>query len=427
MNHENHRPGGEDPDRRHDHDHAPPETTGVADGPTGSDGPTASEGPAASDGPAAPKGAAAPNGLSASSGDGDSAGEPEAAEATAGAGAPDGFDELALRRLLRGAVDDIEASPDALDHLRRAVPARRTRRRQALVGAAAAVVLGGAAMPALVHVATAGNASDDRPANASSSERTPGVQGGAHGEGSDGKETGKPSRPEDKDKADKGKNDKDKADKDEDPKDDPSGPGPNPSGTLSATSPVCTRVQLGDGGASAGAADANGHVYGSFRVVNVSSAACTVDGAGAVSPVAQGGADGTRIAVVDHTSGDAAAQLPDPSTTTSQLILQPGQAYEVKFAWIPAAGGGTTGCSNTGATPTPDPTPDGGTGAPPQEEPATGGETETGGGTGGDGGGEPDASVLLNYTPAIGAPSTASTVLSSACAGTVYRTALLAG
>ncbi|WKX71720.1 DUF4232 domain-containing protein [Streptomyces sp. XD-27] len=406
MNHKNHRPGAEDPDRRHDHDHAPPETAGPGT-------------PPETAGAAEPDDAGVP----------DDVGVPETAATDAGAGVPDEpdeLDELALRRLLRGAVDDIDPSPDALDHLRRAVPARRTRRRQALVGAAAAVVFGGAAMPALVHVATTGNASDDRPANAASSERTPGVQGGAHGEGSDGKETGKPSRPEDREKGDKGRHDKDKADKDEDPKDDSSGPGPNPSGTLSATSPVCTRAQLGDGGASAGAADANGHVYGSFRVVNVSSAACTVDGAGAVSPVAQGSADGTRIAVVDHTAGDAAAQLPDPSTTTNQLILQPGQAYEVKFAWIPAAGGGTTGCSSAGASPTPDPTPDGGTGAPPQEEPATGGETDTTGGTG-DGGGQPDASVLLNYTPAIGAPATASTVLSSACAGTVYRTGLLAG
>ncbi|MEK8171549.1 hypothetical protein NKH77_25375 [Streptomyces sp. M19] len=85
----------------------------------------------------------------------------------------DGVDEEALRRLMRGAVDDIEPSANALEHLRRAVPARRTRRRQALVGAVAAVVLAGVSVPALVHVATGGGDSDDRPANAASSHRTP--------------------------------------------------------------------------------------------------------------------------------------------------------------------------------------------------------------------------------------------------------------
>lgn len=342
-------------------------------------------------------------------------------------GDDDLFDEEALRQLLRGAVDDLEPAPHALEHLRRAVPARRTRRRQALVGAAAAVILGGAALPALVHVATTTSASNDRPANAASSERTPGVHGGSHGADGDGKESGKPTEPgeKDKDKGEKDKGDKGKGDKEKDPESPSSDPGPpNPSSTLNATSPICTRAQLGGSTASAGPADANGHVYGSFRVANISTSACTVDGPGAVSATAQGSADDTQIAVVDHTPGDAATQLPDTSTAPTQLILQPGQAFEIRFAWIPASSGGPSGCTTTGATPTPDPTQDGGTGAPPEEQPSSG---EPGGEAGGGEGEQPEASVQVNYTPAAGDPVAAATTVPNACAGTIYRTGVLAG
>ncbi|MEU2881273.1 hypothetical protein ABZ651_34915, partial [Streptomyces sp. NPDC007070] len=47
---------------------------------------------------------------------------------------PDGLDsdELDLRRMLHRAVEDVEPRDGALDHLRRAVPARRARKRQAV-------------------------------------------------------------------------------------------------------------------------------------------------------------------------------------------------------------------------------------------------------------------------------------------------------
>ena len=49
---------------------------------------------------------------------------------------PDGLDsdELALRRMLHHAVQQMEPRDGTLDHLRRAVPARRARKRQATVG-----------------------------------------------------------------------------------------------------------------------------------------------------------------------------------------------------------------------------------------------------------------------------------------------------
>ncbi|MFJ4635902.1 hypothetical protein ACIP69_09565 [Streptomyces hygroscopicus] len=335
---------------------------------------------------------------------------------------PGGEDEEALRRLLHRAVDELEPSPDSLDHLRRAVPARRARRRQALVGAVATVVLGCAAVPALVHVATQSDRADDRPANAASSHRTPGTNGGRHSEGSGGKGSDGPADTVEQDKRDKGK-DKDKG-KHKPPKHEDGGSGgtaPDPSNTLNATSPTCSRTQLTSGGAgSVGAADAEGRVYGSFRVVNTSNETCTVEGSGSVGVSAQGGANSSQIFVVDHTAGDAAAGLPDPSTQPGTLILKPGQAYEVKFAWIPASGGGTSGCSTTG-TPTPDPTTDAAQDGP-QDGPSTGDP----GGTPG-GGGEPqDASVLVSHTPEAGDPAAASVTIGDACAGTIYRTGLLA-
>ncbi|MCQ8190852.1 DUF4232 domain-containing protein [Streptomyces rugosispiralis] len=338
---------------------------------------------------------------------------------------PGGEDEEALRRLLHRAVDELEPSPASLDHLRRAVPARRARRRQALVGAAAALVLGCAAVPALVHVATTSDSSSDRPANAASSHRPPEASGGPHGEGSGGKDADGPADKVEEHKGDKGKDkEKDKPSKGEE-----GGSGgtvPDPTNTLNATSPTCSRAQLTSGGAgSVGAADAEGRVYGSFRVVNISDRACTVEGSGSVGASAQGGADASRILVVDHTAGDAAAGLPDPSTQPGTLILKPGQAYEVKFAWIPAAGGGTSGCSTTG-TPTPDPSTDGAQEGP-QDDPSTGDPGGTpGGGGGGGGGGEPqDASVLVSHSPEAGDPAAASVSIGGACAGTIYRTGLL--
>ncbi|MBC3993850.1 hypothetical protein H8N00_34255 [Streptomyces sp. AC563] len=364
----------------------------------------------------------------------DASAEPETAGEEFGgglAGLGGELDEQALRRMLQGAVENLEPTPEALDHLRRAVPARRTRRRQALVGAAAAIVLGGAAIPAFVHVTAIGDDSHGRPANAASSERTPeAVTGGHHGEGGPKDEQSK--RPSEKDK------EKAKEDKKEKKKDKPTprpthsvAPPPlNPSSTLAATSPTCARDQLGDGGSSASAADAEGQVYGSFRVVNTSGDPCTVEGSGVVGAMAQGAADPSSVQVVDHTVGDPATQLPPPSAATEELILQPGQAYEVRYAWIPTPGGGASGCADTS---TPSPTPTTGEpqktpveGAPASEAP--GDTAGPGSGTGGGGGGEEPAtpsSVVISHTPDAGDPVVASATVPEACAGTVYHTGAL--
>ncbi|MFF2805676.1 hypothetical protein ACFVT2_00575 [Streptomyces sp. NPDC058000] len=334
-----------------------------------------------------------------------------------------------LRRLLQSSVADLEPAPEALEQLRRAVPARRQRRRHALVGAAAAVLLGGTAVPAMVHVASFSDAPGDRPANAASSRSTEHDSSGAHGEGTEqastrptGQSGGKPGADRPPGTVGKGT---------ETPG---TGPGagagtPAPDTTMDVTSPVCGREQLGKGTGTVGAADSSGRVYGAFRVVNTSGSACSVQGGGTVDLTPQGSTKPDKIHVVDHTSGDDATGLPDPATTPDQLVLKPGQAYEVKFAWIPAAGGGPTGCVSPGPSPTPDPS------KVPGESPAaasttsgggSGTEGQAGGGDGTGGGGAAAGGVRLTHTPEAGEPVAAETKISDACAGTVYRTAPLA-
>ncbi|WAL96847.1 hypothetical protein [Streptomyces sp. Je 1-369] len=323
-----------------------------------------------------------------------------------------GSDELALRRLMRQAVQEIEPGDRALDHLRQAVPARRARKRQAVVGLAAAALFIGTAVPALVHVTTSNGDSDDRTSIAGNSQDAQG--GSGQGKGPDGGEKDAGAKP---DKS-KGKDKKDKKEKKEGKGKGGTGGGgtgsPDPSTSEAASSPACDATQLGATG-STNPADANGAVYGSFRVSNISDSSCTVEAAGAVGAVAQGAADPAKVGVIDHTAGDAAAGLPDPSLEASPLVLQPGAAYEVKFAWLPS-----DKCATDGGEPTPNPTPsEGGGGTPEGGTPdGTSAQLER------SDGGVTDGSVVVSLTAEAGAP-TAGTTITNACAGTVYRTGVL--
>lgn len=330
-----------------------------------------------------------------------------------------------LRRLLHSRVGDLEPAPDALDRLRRAVPARRQRRRHAVVGAAAALLLGGTSIPAMVHVAHLAGSSEERPANAAGSARPQGGAEGAHGEGTeqagpqppgkDGEQRGE-DKPAGKDKA-----------RDRNGAGHGVGSGaPAPDETMDVTSPACGRDQLGKGTSTVGTADSAGRVYGAFRVVNTSGTACSVEGGGSIGLVAQGSTNADRIHVVDHTSGDEATGLPDPATTPDQLVLKPGEAYEVKFAWIPDSGGGTTGCATPGPSPTPDPSKDPGQ-SPEAGTPPGDGGGQAGGDEGPGDGGSASGSIVLSHTPEVGEPAAADAKVADACAGTVYRTEALAG
>ncbi|MFF8102595.1 hypothetical protein ACF07S_23080 [Streptomyces sp. NPDC016640] len=330
-------------------------------------------------------------------------------------------DELELRTLLHRAVREVEPGDGTLDYLRRAVPARRARRRQALVGAAAAALFLGTAVPAVVHVSHTTGSEASPSAVGHASQAQGGTGEGKDGGGGESATGGSSDRVESSDKDDK---------KDED-KDDGASTGSStgtaegaaPSAGTSSGLPACTAAQLGPASVTSSAPDSTGAVYGSFRVTNVSTATCTVDGPGFVNATAQGAADATRVGSARHVAGDAAAGLPDPSLEMAQLGLKPGTSYEVRFAWVPsdtcpAPGGETDG--GTGE-PSPDPTPT----APPT--------TTNGADAGPDSGttaqlvledGAADGSVAVTYTASTGSGSATATV-GNACAGTVYWTGLL--
>ncbi|WP_234376968.1 hypothetical protein [Streptomyces sp. TP-A0356] len=328
--------------------------------------------------------------------------------------APDGLgsDELALRRMLQEAVRDIEPRDGTLDHLRHAVPARRARKRQAVVGMAAAALFIGTAIPALVHVSNA-TGSDADPSIAGQASQAQG--GTSQGKGPDGGSSGAAgssgtTKEKDKD-GQKGKEDKGKGAT--------SGAtgGANPTASAQ-NAPPCTAAQLGRATPTVGAPDSTGTVYGTFRVANVSTASCTVLGGGSVSALAQGAADPTKISVLNHVSGDPATGLPDTAQEVTSLVLKPGGAYEVKFAWVPSGTCPTTGGGTGG--PSPDPSPS-------DSASASGAATASGGGTSPQlmtEAGVADGSVAVSHSVEPGS-ATSTTTIPNACAGTVYHTGML--
>ncbi|MEW2211167.1 hypothetical protein AB0895_01720 [Streptomyces globisporus] len=332
---------------------------------------------------------------------------------------PGELDEVALRRMLHGAVRDITPSEGTLDHLHRAVPARRARRRQAVVGAAAAALLIGTAVPAFVHVATSDGASTANPAIAGHGEQAQGGNGEEPGPEEPGRRTEAPTERE-----------SEGGEGEAAPDPSPSrGEGSDPDGVVAgekpdtpsvdyASLPVCDPGQLGVASASTDAPGADGTVYGSFRIANVSGTDCTVSSNGTVGFTALGAADSQKIVVVQHTAGDAAPGLPDPSQEPGTVLLKPAMAYEVRFAWVP-----TDTCPTTGPSPTPTPSADG-AGGP------VGGGSENQSGVDPqslyeDGGTTAEGSVAVTHTPESGAP-TAQTEIPNACSGTIYRTGVLA-
>ncbi|MEU0965832.1 hypothetical protein ABZ357_10535 [Streptomyces sp. NPDC005917] len=328
-----------------------------------------------------------------------------------------GADELALRRMLHSAVDDLAPRDGALDHLRRAVPARRARKRQAVVGMAAAALFIGTAIPALVHVSNSGGTDPNTSMAGQASQAQGGSAGGKNPDGgastaggSSGQATG--HHPGGTKAPGKGES---------------TGPVTGtkvvPTASADTMAPVCASAQLSTPTSTVEAADSTGVVYGTFRVVNVSTTSCTVGGPGSVGVLAQGAADPTKISAVRHVSGDAAAGLPDPSTELTGLVLAPGAAYEEKFGFVPLETCPTSG-SSTGSTDT------GGTTASPSPSVDPGSSTGT---TTGPAGATPqlltadgtaDGSIAVSYTPEAGSPTGSATV-PNACAGTVYWSGVL--
>ncbi|MEU8671310.1 hypothetical protein AB0C71_30990 [Streptomyces anulatus] len=337
-----------------------------------------------------------------------------------GAPASDELDEVALRRMLHGAVRELAPSEGTLDHLHRAVPARRARRRQAVVGAAAAALLIGTAVPAFVHVATSDGPSAARPAIAGHGEQAQGGNGDETGPEAPGRRTVEPTERESEGSAGE-------ADPDPSPT---KGEGSDPDGAVTgeatdspsadfASLPVCDPSQLGVASAGTGAPGADGTVYGSFKIANVSGTDCTVSSNGTVGFTAIGAADPLKIGVVQHTAGDAAPGLPDPSQEPGTVLLKPAMAYEVRFAWVP-----TDTCPTVGPSPSPTPPTDGAGGSVGEggTDQPSGVDTQS---LHEDGGATAEGSVAVTHTPETGAP-TAETKIPNACSGTIYRTGVLA-
>ncbi|TXS65498.1 hypothetical protein EAO76_37200 [Streptomyces sp. sk2.1] len=333
------------------------------------------------------------------------------------------LDEVALRRMLHGAVQNIEPRDGTLDRLQRAVPVRRAKRRQAVVGLAAAALLIGTAVPAFVHVANSDGSSAANPAIAGHGEQAQGGNGTDAGSGhqgkdgggdTDGRTDGDPDHPESSSSPSDSRGQGDDGNL--------AGGTADPDRTEVAAMAACGPGQLGVASAETGAAGADGTVYGTFRIANVSGTECSVSNGGSVGFQTMGAADETRIMVVHHTAGDAAPGLPDPSQEQRTVLLKPSMAYEVKFAWVPK-----DTCPTAGGSPSPTPTEGGG---------AAGGATVSGAGSGegttdmdaqflGEDGGIQDGSVSVMHTPEAGAPVAAATI-PNACSGTIYRTGVLA-
>ncbi len=344
-------------------------------------------------------------------------------------------EEDALRDLLHGVVVGLEPSGDALDRLRRAVPARRVRNRRILVAAAAAVVVLGGAVPVGLYVTSATGANSDRSTMAGH-----GQQGGDSQNGSDLQQNGSGKRPKPKrsGKDKDGKDGKDKGAENGGASASPTSPDGFPStggtdvtpprapsalpGTVggglipppaSSDVPTCTRSQVGvEGGTRA--PSAGGKVYGSFKVTNVSSRGCTVRGPETLTavPASDGGA---AVAVVSHVTGDpATGLLPDPSVEVTRMVLAPNAAYEVKFAWVPPEGG-CPGADGSGDGDT----PEGGSGDTTDAEPGTDtGQTQAE---------TPPLGAVVSHTPTVSGPDgpTTQTTIAEACSGTVYRTGVI--
>ncbi|WP_405937563.1 hypothetical protein OG338_13430 [Streptomyces sp. NBC_00726] len=340
-----------------------------------------------------------------------------------GEGGDDGAED-ALRRMMHGVVQGLEPSEGSLDRLQRAVPARRARRRQALVGAAAAALLIGTAIPAFVHVANSEGSSTASPAIAGHGEQAQGGSGDDSGadSGNGGGESGgghpnggqglpqEPTSPSDSSgRSQEG---------------DPAGASADPSRSAVDAMRPCDPGQLGVESAKTGAAGADGTVYGAFRIANVSGENCVVRSGGIVGFEAMGAADPTRIEVVRHTEGDPASGLPDPVTEETVVVLKPDAVYEVQFAWVPE-----DTCPSTGASPSPTPTEGAagtGSGSPAGSGSAgTTGESETGTEPQfGTDGAPAKGSISVQHTPEPGAPVAAAKI-DNACAGTIYRTGAL--
>ncbi len=328
-------------------------------------------------------------------------------------------------------MSGLEPAAGSLESLRRAVPLRRARRRRygGAAGALVLGVLGGLALHSLAGVGSLAQGSQAGPGyqNAATASTAPG--GGASPSADAmppyppqqiGAEGGWPTASGSGATTPSGSVSGSRSGSAV-----PWSPSSGLTGTgIGVAAAECTRAQLGAGAGTVGAPGADGTVYGSFQVANVSQNACQVSLPGTVSVIAVSGTAASRIAVVQHSVTDPATQLPTPAATPGPVLLMPGQAYVVDFAWVPATGadapvcaGDSAAASPTVATSAPSGTGAGASGSAPPDQ---GAAPETSPPSAG------EPMVTIGHTPGSGSPLAASAVLPDACAGTIYDTLPLA-
>ncbi|MFF0726915.1 hypothetical protein [Streptomyces sp. NPDC004134] len=398
-------------------------------GAAGSGGAAASRGTEGLDGPASPddrreRGGSDGAGSAVGSGGAGGPGGAGIPRWPGGYGDGDGDDaggEDELRLLLHSAVDGLEPAPGTLQYLQRAVPARRTRRRQLVTVAAVAVVALAVSVPTLMNVA--GSTSEKNPRQGVANSQLPGAGqqgGGGAVEGNDTDATAGSEEPSEKEE------------KTESPGHDENTAAPTggSEGGTAAAEP-CAPTQISEPVAASGTPDEAGRVTGSFTVTNVSTTACVVESSEGVRVGGTfGAANASAVDTRTHTAGDAATDLLPPPEATGALVLAPNESYVVEFAWVPETST-DGGCTTTATTPTPDPTDDTQS-SPDETQSETDQGTETGGDTGGtgepgEGDGTTDGSVTLTHSPEADSSAVASITVQNACAGTVYYTEPLPG
>ncbi|MCX4748049.1 hypothetical protein OG455_21455 [Kitasatospora sp. NBC_01287] len=275
------------------------------------------------------------------------AGEPE----------PTWGQEQALRAMLHRSVAGLQPDPEALPRIRRAIPARRARHRQAWTGAVLIAVVSAAAVPTLGGLdafqlsdgsATAPSAA--APATASSRPSATAHPGGERSvvplplpdTGTAAPSGGPSSTPSPT--ASAGSADPPSPDRGSTPAA-PAGP----ASSTASVPPGCARADLGGGQATVGAPDGAGWVYGAFTVANVSGRPCLLTDPGTVTATVVGGSGTVRV--LAHAAGDPATGLPDPAGAAGQLLLSTGGGYRLPFAFLPDAPCPAGGASSPAASP----------------------------------------------------------------------------
>lgn len=247
---------------------------------------------------------------------------------------PSSGEEQAVRALLHRAVAEVQPAPDALARIRRAVPARRARYRQAWTGAAVIVALTAVAVPTLNGLGALQLSDGSAPGAAAQAGTEAARSGGGAVQRSTGPAVPVPV-PGDGSASPVGASAAPTAaGQSASPSSSASGPSA-PAGATAppSTAPACARTDLGGATVTTGQADATGRVYGAFTVTNVSGHPCLLGDPGTLGAMVSGGG---AVQVVPHTAGDPAPNLPPPAPDSPRLLAA-GANYRMVFAWVPDA------------------------------------------------------------------------------------------